>query len=80
MADRSLKLLSKNRLERLEYRWLCSFVMSQFLDEALSAGVFEIASRQQGQLPRGLEADSDFLDNDLHFLDNRCGDLCFAIQ
>jgi hypothetical protein len=46
MADRSLKLLSKNRLERLEYRWLCSFVMSQFLDEALSAGVFEIASRQ----------------------------------
>jgi hypothetical protein len=45
MADRSLKLLSKNPSRRLEYRWLYPFVMSQFLDEGLSARFFEITRR-----------------------------------
>src|SRR5215467_11920089 len=40
MADRLLKLLSKNRIDCLEYRWLYPFVMSQFLDEGLCARVF----------------------------------------
>jgi hypothetical protein len=35
MADRSLKLLSKNHLNAWEYRWLYPFVMTQFLDEGL---------------------------------------------
>jgi hypothetical protein len=39
---------------------------------------FEITGRQQGELPRGLETDSDFLDKHQNFFDNRWGDLVIA--
>jgi len=45
MADRLQKLLSEKSSRRLEYHWLYPFAMSQFLDERLSAGVFEITRR-----------------------------------
>src|SRR5262249_5144983 len=55
MADRSLKLLRLKSSRRLEYRWLYPFVMSQFLDEGLSAGFLgsrAAPTRRKSEKPR----------------------------
>jgi hypothetical protein len=44
MADRA-KAIEQKSSRRLEYRWLYPFVMSQFLDQGLSAKVFRAASK-----------------------------------
>src|SRR5215831_1456741 len=52
MADRSLKLLRLKSSRRLEYRWLYPFVMSQFLDEGLSAREFFEITRRAATRPK----------------------------
>jgi hypothetical protein len=71
MADRSLKLLSKNHLDGWSIVGCIPLSCLNFWMKVCLPKFFEITGRQQGQLPRGRETDLDFLDNDQHFLDNR---------
>jgi hypothetical protein len=83
MADRAPKLLSKNRLDDWSIVGCIRLSCLNFWTKVSLPEVFEITSSPAGEdsaWPRNGEQDSDFLDNDQYFLDNRGGDLCFGIQ
>jgi hypothetical protein len=73
MADRLLKLLSKNRPDAGTLDIPIQRVI--FGQKVCPFRVFDIPSASTGSLREGRS-----LDNDLHFLDNYSGDLCFGIQ